>query len=272
MRGRARVHGRRAVVVHLDLGGLARGAVGGGDFHVRGQAEAEQLGLAGLDAALLLGAQLVVAGRIEYLVERRLVVAGVVRRARLGNERELLRLDEVQLAHHDRVQARLGGVPVDDPLDRRGSLRPASAAVSGDRRAVGDDRLVRGLHGRDVVHAGCHQVGEHRQEAAHAGVPAGVLHDVEAVRLDVTFAVAAELDVVQLGAALGHRHQVLVAGLDPAHGTAGVLGRPGDKDLLAVHADLRAEAAAHVRGDHADRVRRQPDRGQDQPGELRVLG
>ena len=123
---------------HPDAGALpAAGAVvegaedarGGETAHLgeRRDADAELDRVVALAAALLLGAQLVVAEELLRLGGGRLVVAGVVRHAGDGGERELVVRDPVLLADLERV---------DDRARRR--ARPSSArwrrSPRGDRR------------------------------------------------------------------------------------------------------------------------------------------
>ena len=72
---------------------------------------------------LLLLAQLLVADALERLVERRLVVAGVVLEAGRGRVRELVRLDEVLPPQLGRVDAELVRRGLDEPLDEVRGLR-----------------------------------------------------------------------------------------------------------------------------------------------------
>src|SRR5690606_23672137 len=60
---------------------------------------------------------------------------------------------------------------------------------------------------------------------------------------------------------------------DPLHGPADFLRRPDADGLLGIDEDLRAEAAADVRGDHAELVlRRNADEGREhETGDVRVL-
>ena len=52
-----------------------------------------------------------------------------------------------------------------------------------------------------------------------------------------------------------HPDQVFVPGLAPASGPAEAAGDPADQDVLGVHAELRPEPAADVRGDDPDLAR-----------------
>ena len=262
----------RAVIRDLDLGGLAGVRVRRGDLHVGGQPDAELLGVAAGPPAPLLLAELLIARRGQRLVQRLLVAAGVVHGAGLGLERELVRGDEVAPPDLRRIHADLGGEQVDRALDGRRGLGPAGPPVGGDRRRVGDGLPEPGLHVRDVVYAGCHQAGEEGQESADARVRADVLDDVDAVGEDAAVAAAADPYVLQLAAALGHRDQVLAAGLGPAQRSAGFPGRPGEGDGVPVDADLAAEPAAYVGHHHAELVGRHAQgAGQDEPAHLRIL-
>ena len=109
----------------------------------RRDADAELDRVVALAAALLLGAQLVVAEELLGLGRRGLVVARVVGHARDGRERELVVRDPVLLAHLERVAAELGGELVHHPLDGEGRLGATGAAVGVDPRLVRQQRRAR---------------------------------------------------------------------------------------------------------------------------------
>ena len=67
-------------------------------------------------------------------------------------------------------------------------------------------------------------------------------------------AVGGELDVLDLAAALDAGDGVLGAGLVPADRHAVLAGERDAQQLLGVHVELGAEAAADRRGDHAQLV------------------
>ena len=214
----------------------------------------------------------VVARRGQDLLQRVGVLAAVVQGAGLGLEGELVRWDEVAPPDLGRVHADLGGEQVNRALDGGRGLRPPGTAVGVGRRGVGDRNPEPGLDLRDVVHALSHQAGEPGHQAARAPVGAGVLDDVDAVGQDLAVPGPADLDVLQLSPALRHADQVLAAGLGPAQRPAHLPGRPDDDERVAVDADLRAEAAAHVGHHHANLVRgHAQDAAQDQAAHLRVL-
>ncbi len=77
-------------------------------------------------------------------------------------------------------------------------------------------------------------------------------------------------DLVAAVVGVGH---VLGAGLDPLHRPAELAGERAHERLLAVGVELRAEAAADVRRDHAQLVLADPEHaGEDEPGDVRDLG
>ena len=141
---------------------VARNAVG--DLDVDADADAEQVAVAGLPPAPLLGSQLVVAGGGEHSVEGPDVVADVVGLPDRRGVRIAERGDQVEPADLGRVASELGGEQVDRPLDRGRRLGAAGAAEGDDRRGVGDDRTGAALDVGDVVHARRHRAGHERPE------------------------------------------------------------------------------------------------------------
>ena len=73
-----------------------------------------------------------------------------------------------------------------------------------------------------------------------------------------------DLDIVHLVPRVGGGHHVLTTVLRPFDGAARRDGRGGNEQVLRVAVGLGAEAAAHVRRDDADLVRRQA-KGRHQP-------
>ena len=69
-----------------------------------------------------------------------------------------------------------------------------------------------------------------------------------AEREDAALPVRRDFEIVDLVAFLAHRHQVLVARLDPAHRAAKLAREVTDHDVLAVERRLDAEAAALIAG------------------------
>ena len=162
-------HHRLAGRVHAQLGAV--GHAQAEDVHVLARPGADGLGeerdadahqLAALALLGLLAAQLVVAGHLERLAHRRLVVARVVLPAGLRVVRELLRLQEVLQPQLGRVDVHLCGQQVDHALDQVDRLgHPERARVRDPAgRLVGVDALDLAVRGLEVVRAG-----EHVEEA-----------------------------------------------------------------------------------------------------------
>ena len=166
--------------------------------------------------------------------------------------------DQVLAADLDGVHADLGREHVHRPLGRGRCLRPAGAAVGGDRRGVGDDAGRAALDVGDVVHRRRHRPGHERgQDRAHLGEPAAVLDDVQPVVRDLAVAVAADGDVLDLGAAVAERPSCSRCGSRAsAAGGRRAWRVDAEQGLLGVARDLGAEAAADVGRDHPDAARR----------------
>ena len=226
-----------------------------------------------LARALLLLAQLLVADPLERLVERRLVVAGVVLEPGRRGVRELVRRDEVLPPQLGRVDAELVGGRLDEPLDEERRLGDAERAAVRDAagrlvrvRALGDD-----VRGRDVVRAG-DDVEEARLELRRLRIRVGVplvgehLHAQAGHRPVV---LQRELAVHVEVAREAGRDQVAGAVLDPLHRPAEQQrGRRRD-DVARIDGHLVAEAAADVRRDDLDVLLRQA-RDEREHGAVRV--
>ena len=194
-----------------------------------------------------------VVGDLEELVEGGVVVAAVVDDGERGLVGELLGLDEVAAAELGGVDAELARRLVDDALELVAALGAAGAAVGVDGHGVGEDRLDVHVGERGPVGAAggwAVQVGgRHRGEEAEVGAEVGVGLGAEGEEHAVL--VEGELDLRRVVAALGVGDEGLGAAGGPFHRPAEELGGAGDEGLLAVVEDLRAEAAADVRGDDA---------------------
>ena len=118
------------------------------------------------DCCLLL-AKAAVADHLERLVERRLVVAAVVRQhADAGVVGEIVRLDEVLAPHLGRIDPDLARDQIDDALDHEGRLGPARAAVGVDHRRVGVDAVHVDEDVGDLVHTRDHAPVERGRDTA----------------------------------------------------------------------------------------------------------
>ena len=281
MRGGPGVHGRRAGRVHahgrrLVEGGLQADPLGADGARGR---QAADLGVGREpDAAvhapaaqlLLLGAEAVEVELGEHLVEGALVVARVVDDPERGLVWELVLGDEVPAPDLDRVGADLERQPIHHHLDPVGHLRASGAA---DR--VGGE-LVR-------EHAGEVQV-DGVERVAAAGDREPELRDERGQDLEVRAEVAdqprphpgdravglrAHGDVGDLVATVVGVGHVLRPGLDPLHRPLELPGEGAQHRFLAVGVELRAEAAADVRGDDAEVVLADPEHaGEDEAGDV----
>ncbi len=220
------------------------------DLDVDADADAQRDRVARLAPPSLLVAERPVAGRLEREVERSLVVARVVVRARGGGEGERISGDEIATPHLGGVEPELGGEEIHGPLDRLRRLRSPGAAERPDRRRVGDDARELRLDRRDCVHTARHHGGEAREHGSDARICADVLEDAQAVGLDVSVAAPPDGEVEDGGATMGHRDHVLGAGLGPAHRAPGRACEPRDQDLLDGE-ELGSEPSSDVRCDDA---------------------
>jgi hypothetical protein len=107
----------------------------------------------------------------------------------------------------------------------------------------------------DAVRALGHEVAGPRRQATPPGIRPGLDHAPGAQADDRAVAACPELEVLHLPPAVGHRHQVLRAGLHPADRPAQGLRQGRDHDHLGIHAALGAEAAPHRRGQDAHLAR-----------------
>ena len=269
--GGSGAHHQRPVGGQLDLAQFAdahRGAL-----HERGDADARQHRVLGGAAAGLLGAQVLVSGRLQGPLQGGAVVAGVVGAAHRVGVREPLGTHEVEAAHLGGVHADPGGVEVDGTLDGEDRLGPARAPVGGDRSGVGDVAAPACRRVGDVVAAGEHLAGVRRQEGADHRVGARVLHDLELVVGDAAAAGAAEAELLALAPAVHRRGEVLGPGLGPCHRTADSPCEPGQDELLRRRGALGPETAAHIWGHHPHGGLVEPvEAGQGVPHPVRGLG
>ena len=199
----------------------------------------------------LLGSQLLVAGQLEGLAERPLVVTAVEDQPRRRRVGEGLTRDEVAPTDLGRVDADLASERVDGALDGVGGLGPARAAVGVGWRlrrehAGADERVRRHVVGA-VVEEGTQQgdAGSHELEVRpHVGKqpnPHGA---------DLPVGVGSQLDVLDLPPALDRRLGVLGPVLVPPHRPLEPAGQSGTEELLGVDVQLGAEPSADRGGDH----------------------
>ena len=240
---RSREDGGRPVVVDLDGTELDVQPDRSGHFHVGRQPDAELLGVAVGAPAGLFGPQLRVAGGQQRGVERLLVLAGVVAAAGRRRERELARLEEVHAADLGRVHAELVGRHVEHALDELRRLRAPRAPIGADRGVVGQQGGGLEPHGRDVVHAHRHHLGEHGQDRPDPRVGPGRRHDRAVEADDLAGGRQPELGRHHVVAAVHERDHVLRPTLRPLHRTAQRQRRGRRDEVLDVGRRLRTEAA-----------------------------
>ncbi len=250
-------------------GDAARRDAAGLDVGRVADAALEPLGRAGRLARLEAGD----VGELDRALHRRLVVAGVVGQAdrrRVGEG-----LDEVAPAQFGRVDAELARRGLDDALHRVGGLGPAGAAVSVDRRGVGEHRVDGAADLRRRVLAGEQrrvQDGRHRgREGAEVGTQVGGGVDAQAEELAVL--VQRQFGGGQVVATMGVGEEGLRALGGPLDRPTQLLARPDQRRLLAVEEDLAAEAAADVGCDDAHLVlgNAEHEGAHQQPLDVRVL-
>ena len=187
--------------------------------------------------------------------------------------RHLPRLHQIAPAELDGVELQAARPDVEEPLHDEDRLWPARAAIGGVLRLV-----------RHVARADAPVVG-------HPVGPRQVVHGVEGqprpldgvgahVRLEDVVdghdrSVAPEGDPrpVDLLAVVPRGDEVLAAPLDPLDGPSEAERDGRHEELLVVDGALRAEPAAHVGGEHAHLLGRDPeDHGHGVPHEIGILG
>ena len=147
----------------------------------------------------------------------------------------------------------LRGDHVHEPLEIVRGLRPAGAAVGGDRGRIGEDAGVLEVHVLHPVDADAHHQREVRDEGEDR-IGADVGEDVRAERGDAAVGVHRRLHVGDLATPVRGRHHVLDARLDPPEGHATLPREGGHHHVLGIGAELHAEAAAHLGRDDANLI------------------
>ena len=215
----------------------------------------------------------VVVDELEGATHAGLVVPGVVldargHRARLGERRV-----EVAQPQLRRVHLQGAGEVVEDPLVGVRRLGAPGAAVGVGGREVGEDALAREVVGPEVVEPA---VGERAEDGDARGqqlqVGAHVRDEADPHAEDLPLARGADRHVLDLPTPVRGRDVVLRAGLGPLHRPLEPPRQDQRQGLLGVDVELRAEAAADVRGDDAQLgVGDAADRGEDVAHEVRHL-
>ena len=280
VRSRQHLHRARRVDAHLSRLPQADAGPQRADRRARSDAagldvggEAETSLLAILGARRLACAEALVVRQLQRLVEAGAIVAGIVGHDDGRGVREAP--DEVLAAELGRVLAGLARGHLDQPLHDEGRLRAARTAIGVDGRGVGVDAVDLAIYGADVVltrqqrgvEIGRNGRGERGEISAEVGLGLG------SQRQDLAARVERQLGRRHVVAAVRVREKRFRPIGHPFHGTSDLLGGPQAHRLFRVDEDLGAEAAADVRGDHAQLVLgRDADEGrQHQPRHMRVL-
>ena len=186
-------------------------------------------------------------------------VTAVERDAGPGVVGQLLGTQQVAAAHLCRVEAKPAGTGVDGPFQRCVHFRLARAPIGPDRRCVRDRSAVAVAQPRHSVHAGALAIAGRRQHRCHVGIGTGVAPHDHVDANDAAVGVETHADAVPLPAPVGHRDELLLAALHPAHRAFQKLGRPCHHEELRHRVAATAEAAADVRFSHPHRADWDPE-------------
>src|SRR3954463_13603762 len=127
------------------------------NLDVRRQADAEEFACAAVAALLLLCLELIVAGDLQRLVERRLVVAAVIwQHADAGVVGEIRGLYEIAPSHVSRVKPGSVSDEVTHPFDDEGGLRTSRPTIGVDHGGVRVDPFDVDVDVRDLIATGNH--------------------------------------------------------------------------------------------------------------------
>ena len=240
-----------------------------GQLDVARHAEAEQPVAVAGESALLRQALVVrhlqrVAkhGRVIAAVVDHVAGAAIVRQTHVV--RHVAGLHEIGEAHGGAIAAGLARDQIHDALDDEYGLRLAGAPIRRHRHAMRVDAVERDVHGGDPVRPGQHRGGQERHDQAARGVGARVVREAIAQREQAALVVEADLDRVRLRAFLRGGQHVLEAILEPPHRPAQAQRQQRDQHVLGIDDQLGAEAAAHVRRQHAHAVRLEAEQFADE--------
>ena len=220
---------------------------------------------------LALGEAFVV-GKLHRLLERRIIVAGVVDHDHRGLVREFL--TKFLRRSSAGILSEFARADFDQPLDHEGRFRPAGAAIGVDRHGVGIDRIDLAIDLRDVVLARQQrriEISRHRRrEGRHIGAEIG--YGLGAKAEDLAVAVEGHFSMSDMSRPCASVRNA--SERSETHFTGRpTLRRPQSDDFLRVDENLRAEAAADVRRDHTQLVlgRHADEGGDDETSHMRIL-
>ena len=167
--------------------------------------------------------------------------------------REGVRRHEVALAQLHRIDAHLSCRHLDETFDDKGGLRPSRTTVGIDHCGVVEHRLYVAIDQRRGVLAG----EQGRVEIAwNSGRMVGQIgaHIGDGIDLhgeELAVLVQRQLRRRDVVAAMGVGHEALAPLRRPLDRAADFAGGPDAGGVLGIGIDLRPEAAAHVRSNHA---------------------
>ncbi len=141
---------------------------------------------------------------------------------------------------------------IEQPLHHEHAVLAPGAAIGRHDRQIGEDRREGAVIGRHHIGAEQRALAVDRNRQAIGIIGAGVVQEDVLDAEDAAVAVERDLGVVNLAALMRGRKEMLEPVLDPFHRTVEPHRDPRQRHLFRVeHHDLRPEAAADERRDHA---------------------
>ena len=205
---------------------------------------------------------------LDGLVEPRDVIARVVHGPRRRAIRE--RAHHVGAPERRRIASGLARRALDQPLHGVDAFEAADSAIDVDRHGVGEGALEPEMDRRDGVDPGHHPLHVEDDRHRHAGrdVGAEVLDGVHAQAGDAAILIERELASEPMVARLSVGDEALGSARGPLDRAPETASRPGERDVLGIGLDLRAEAAADVTGDAAHAIARDAEDAREVGREL----
>ena len=183
--------------------------------------------------------------------------------------------DEVHPAKFRRIAAGLTRGDFEEAFDHECRFGAARTAIGIDGRRRRVDAVHLAVNGRNVVLARKQRCVEIRRHGRCEGrkISAEIGFRVGAQRQDLAAGVHGELCRRDVVTTVRVGEEGFRALGDPFHRTADFLGCPDADRLFGIDEDLRAEAAADIRCDHAELVlgRDADEGGEDETRDVRVL-
>ena len=245
-------NGDRAVRIRPDGGAFEEVTLRTEARHLDIGRKADSHQPTGLARLLLLGAEPVVAGDRQRVLEGSGVIAAVVQLAADAGRWLVECRQQVPPAHVGGIDAKLAGGEIDHSLDQEDRFRPAGAAIGRDRRLVCVDAANIDLQCRQAVTAVQQPAGETRQSDAHR-VGAEVGGELNPQPAQRPIGVHRQLRIEDLVSTVRGRLQVLGPLLHPFHRPSDPQGGPRHQQLLRVNGELGTEAATDLGRDDPHR-------------------